>query len=436
MFFKEVKEPSPVKIIESFVKENYPTLKLTPKMFEQLSWLQTNSVNTSQSNVNSIPATVNIEVKRILSRYHSLELLKEGGTDAYTKFVQSQTDMVLSENNFNHLSTFIQQLSDNSSQCLMATCFITKSDNAIKLAYEQGAGDLPSDSEQFITHLVTYYPTVLPICSDLTQKTIDLLPYAFYKNSHARQMLDMEGGYNMISTLVNAIHEKKITEEQYNLWFARWVINIAGLDGHINTKGSIYLTEPVADCIWALKAELDQLWVNAQHNVIDNYLAFRQKQLGVNNIYIAYLGALMRQYSLATGKEIQDWFEDLDSNEQEKKLHVFNTQLNQTKITPTFKPPLLVNLLQLDCNVAEALTLFSEIESQTMALYINAIEKGDISETTPLSYRDIAFKEFLLPIKEYYFRYQQLPEFTLNSDGYLKVPQEALSEENLYKKVI
>ncbi|MBX9704029.1 MAG: hypothetical protein K2X39_07730, partial [Silvanigrellaceae bacterium] len=224
------------------------------------------------------------------------------------------------------------------------------------------------------------------------------------------------------------------TEEQYNLWLARWIINIAGLDGHVNHRGSIYLTEPVADCIWALKHELDQLWVNPNHQVIDNYLEFRKKQLEVSNVYIAYLGALMRQYSPIKGLEIQTWFESLSERERQEKIQVFKAQLEQTKITPTYKPTVLVNLLGLKCPVSDALTIFTEIEAQAIQLYTAAITKGLVSENTPLSYRNVAFKEFLSPIKDYYDRKNSVPELTINAGGYLMVTAEALQAGNIPKQ--
>ncbi len=437
MFFKEEKIAPSLEILQSFADTYYPTLIGHSKMLEQLSWLQNNTVITSQSNVNSKQDLVNIEVKRILSRLHSVKLLLEGGSLSYSAFVQSQTaDIVLSEDNFNRLSRFIQELTPTSQECLMATCFITKSDQAIMAVPEKQKSELPADSEQFITHMVTHFPKLFPICALLTEDAINLLPYAFYKNSHARQILDMEGGYNMVSSIANAIRVGEITYEQYNLWFARWIINIAGLDGHVNHNGSIYLTEPVANCIWALKLELDQLWLNQNHQVIDNYLAFREKQLEVDGIYIAYLGALMRQYSPKKGLEIQAWFESLSESEQREKILVFKTQLEQTRITPTFKPTVLVNLLQAGCPVRDALTIFTEVESQAMHLYTAAIAEGRISESTPLSYRNIAFKEFLSPIKDYYDRNHRLPELTISSSGYLIVTTDALQEENTCKNAV
>ncbi|HVT62334.1 MAG TPA: hypothetical protein VHD33_02455 [Legionellaceae bacterium] len=429
MFFKEEIFFHSSELVRSFASTHYPNLPLHPKMVEQLSWLQNNSVNTSQSNVNLPKTSINIEVKRALSRLNALTLLIEGGSLAHAAFVQSQLKDVLSEKNFNHLSHFIQELSLISRKCLMATCFITKSDQVINKVPEEKRNELPADSEQFITYIVTYFPKLYPICALLDHESIALLKYAFYKNAHARQILDMEGGYNMVSGMAEAIRLRTITYEQYNLWFARWIINVAGLDGHVNHQGSIYLTEPVANCIWALKLELDQLWINSNHQVIDNYLVFRKKQLEVNDIYTAYLGALMRQYQPKIGRDIMAWFENLSADERQKKIKMFQLQLTSTKVTPTFKPTVLVGLLELGCSISYALTIFTEIESQTMQIYMNAIANDRMSSSTPLSYRSLALKDCLIAIKDYYDRYHTLPEFTINSGGYLGVATGALEEK-------
>lgn len=432
LFFKEEAFPLSSEMVRSFARSHYPDLTLHPKMVEQLSWLQNNSVNTSQSNVSLQKTPINIEVKRTLSRLNSLTLLIEGGTSAYTAFALSQPiNNVLSEENFNRLSHFIQSLSLVARKSLMATCFITKSDQAIAEVPTDKRNELPADSEQFITHMVTYNPKLFPICALLDQESIDLLKYAFYKNTHARQMLDMEGGHNMVSDIAEAIRLRVITYEQYNLWFSRWIINVAGLEGHVNHRGSIYLTESVANCIWALKFELDQLWLNPNHQVIDNYLMFRKEQLEVNGIYVAYLGALMRQYHPTNGLEIMAWFENLSESEQQKKINVFQTQLTETKVTPTFMPTVLVNLLDLRCSISEALAIFTEIESQAMRVYLDAIANGLMSKNTPLSYRAVAYKENLIPIKDYYDKNHHLPEFTIDSGGYLSLVTDALQEKNV-----
>jgi hypothetical protein len=243
-------------------------------------------------------------------------------------------------------------------------------------------------------------------------------------------MLDMEGGYNMVSSIAEAIRTRHISFEQFNLWFARWIINITGLDGAVNPKGSVYLTEPVADCIFALKLELDQLWLNPQHQVLDHYLLFRAEQLNVNNRYVAYFGALMRQYTPSVGREIQTWFSSLPEHEQLERQAIFVRQLIETKVTPSFKPTVLLTLLDIGRTVADALTIFTQIESNAMQTYTAAVEAKQVSATTPLSFRKIAFKELLSPIVEYYDLHNKLPEFEMNSDGELIVTSSALQNRS------
>jgi hypothetical protein len=433
MFFESKidKTPSAQEIVQSFVDSHYPDLILHPKMMEQLLWLQDNSVNTSQSSVQSKKEEVNLEVKRILSRLYCLKLLENGNLTSYQSFIQAQApERVLCEADFTRLSHFIQVLSPASRQALMATCFITKSDQAVKVVPVAQKAELPADSEQFITHMVTHFADVFPICALLNEDERALLPYAFYKNAHARQILDMEGGQNMITSIAEGIRTRAITYEQFNLWFARWIINVAGLDGHINAKGSIYLTQPVADCIFALKLELDQLWGNPEHQVLNQYLTFRATQLNVTNPYVAYFGALMRQYTPSMGREIQAWFFGLSESAQLEHQSEFDKRLKQTKVTPSFKPTVLVNLLGLGCSVSDALTIFTQVESNATEKYLDAVGKGLIPDTTPLSFRNIAFKESLAPILDYYKTYGSLPVLEIDCGGYLSVTPEALQHQS------
>ena len=241
-------------------------------------------------------------------------------------------------------------------------------------------------------------------------------------------MLDMEGGSNMLLSIAAGISTRAISYEQYNLWFSRWILNIAGLDGHVNPHGSIYLTQPVADCIFALKLELDQLWVNPKHQVLEHYLLFRAAQLDVANHYIGYLGALMRRYTPDEGREIQAWFLSLSDIEKFENKATFERQLAQTKVTPSFKPTVLVNLMNLGCAVQEALTIYIQIESQAMQLYNNAINFGKLADTTPLSFRNIASEKSLRPILDFYQSQHRLPRFEMDRGGFMFVTPQALED--------
>jgi hypothetical protein len=416
--------PSADQIIKAYCETHYPTLILDADMMEQLLWLQSNSVITSQSDGLAKLDNVNIEVKRILTRLNCVHLLR-GGLDVdkdseqrWQQFVSLQAeDIKLTPKSFNRLSSFIGALSLADYQCLVASCFITKSDKAEESISGSLKSDAPVDSEQFISYLVDKCPEVLPICRQMDQPTRQLLSFAFYKNCHARHMLDMEGGQNMLFALKEGIANSSISQEKLNLWFARWIINIAGIDGHIKPAGSSFLTEPIAGCIFALKNELDQLLTNIDHPVLEHYLAYRASQLGVTNNYLAALGALMRKNTPEVGAQIQDWFNSLSNEEQQEKLNFFEQQLKSTKITPTFKPTVLLNLLGLNYSVVESVEIFSRIEIAALHAWTKAIDSEVLLGTIPLSFRLIAYRENLPTVIE--LIKQDSLHFDIKADGCL-----------------
>ncbi len=431
-WFINPQDSSSEQLVQSYAETHYPDLRLLPQMHAQMLWLQENSVTSSRSNVEAKIAPVNIEVRRSLSRLSCLNLLVIGGEASYQLFIQSQPeDKILSPAKFNEFSYCIQQLSPAELDCLKASCFITKSDRAIMIMAlaEQRNRPIPSDSEQFITYMVTHFPHILPISSLFSAEAIGLLTSAFCKNSHLRHMLHLEGGYNMVADLTELSRTRRLSYQQYHLWYARWIINIAGLDGHVNHQGSRYLTESVADNVLALKTELDQLWINPQYPVVDRYLASRARKLNLSSPYIAYLAVHMNEDNPENIREIQAWFAKLSPVQRQNKLQIFQSQLTKTKITPTFKPTVLATLRAVGCSISDTLTLFTEIETVAMQTYFSAVEEQHLSATTPLSFRDIAFKKELVPIKAYYDAHNKVPELHLDSSGYLTVTQHALQNE-------
>ena len=63
--------------IQTFIKKYYPDLSLHPQMLAQLSWLQGNSVTTSQANTQATTDDdVNPEIKRCLARLYCLKQLE------------------------------------------------------------------------------------------------------------------------------------------------------------------------------------------------------------------------------------------------------------------------------------------------------------------------------------------------------------------------
>ncbi len=382
-WFIDHRDSSSKQLIQSYAETHYPDLRLLPQMHAQMQWLQENSVTSSRANVEAIIAPVNIEVRRSLSRLNCLNFLVTGGSESYQRFIQAQPeDKVLSLAKLSELSSYIQQLSPAELNCLTASCFITKSDRAIIIMAlaEQRTTPIPADSEQFITYMISNFPHILPISSLFSAEVIALLTYAFCKNSHLRHMLHIEGGYNMIADLTEMIRTRHMSFQQYP--------------------------------------------------VVDRYLASRAEKLKVSSPYIAYLAVHMNENTPEKVREIQAWFVQLSPQQQLDKLQIFQTQLTKTKVTPTFKPTVLATLRALGCSISETLTLFTEIEKIAMQTYFSAIKKQRVSPTTPISFRDIAFKKELVPIKAYYDAHKKVPELHLDSSGYLTATQHALPNES------
>lgn len=405
-------------LLKAYCAMYYPDLVLTEVMHRQFYWLYNNSVNTSQSHpqVRHVSNDLNQEIKRVLARLQNLRLLQAGTATAYDQFVAAQpvgNTLILTQ--FQQWSQMIQELSLSVAveQCLVASCFITKSDEAIQAAKklpEQVSGD----SERFITDVVTQAPTLFPICEEFITEAQHLLQYVYLRNSHGRQMLDMEGGQALFDFLRQQIKESKITREQYELWFARWVLNISGLKGHVEPRGACYFTKGLAESLNDLKQTLDILWTDPEHNVYLTYLNLRKTKLGVSHLYLAQLGTMLRVHTPDKGAEIQAWFDSLSPSAQAERVDEFETRLLSLKMTPTYKPVVLDNLLGLECTIAEALTIFSQIESKAMRLYEQAIRDNQIKEDIPLCYREFAYADSLEHLIAYYDDTGEIPDFTLD----------------------
>ncbi len=403
-------------LVTDYQTLHFPGMTLSLEMHKQLYWLYNNSVNTSQSHpqVRHASDDLNQEIKRVLSRLHNLRLLQNGSVSAYHAFIAAQPESEqLQWVHFQTWSQLIKTQSPAATQCLIASCFMTKSDEAVRAAKRLSL-TVSMDSERFLTDIVTQSPTLFPVCKHLDEEAQQLLAFVFLKNSHARQMLDMEGTRALFDVLREKIKQGSITKEQYNLWFARWVLNICGLKGHVETRGACYFTNPLAESLEALKHTLDGLWDDADHDVYITYLTFRQNQLGVGNLYLAQLGAMLRKHTPDVGAEIQAWFDALPEVEGAKYLASFEKQLATLKVAPTYKPVVLDNLLGLGCSIAKALMLFSQIEFKAMQCFEQGVLEQRIAEDVPLCYREVAHSESLEHLIEYYDATNDMPDIDLD----------------------
>lgn len=107
-FFEKRQNMPTVNTILTYIDKTYPDLCLNDDAFEQLMWLQDNTVSTSQSHIQTTSESINIEIKRILSRLACFRYLEQGGQNAYTWFTQAQPEECqLTQEQFNQLSAII-----------------------------------------------------------------------------------------------------------------------------------------------------------------------------------------------------------------------------------------------------------------------------------------------------------------------------------------
>ena len=136
----------------------------------------------------------------------------------------------------------------------------------------------------------------------------------------------------------------------------------------------------------------------------------------------------MREYSPKFGQEIQAWFDELSKEQQAERLIAFHTQLHTTKVTPTYKPCVLVNLVSSGASISEALTLFSHIELSAMSAYNEGLKLGTIPINTPLNFRIIAFKESIELILSLYRSDKIVPEITMNEKAEISAQKSVAME--------
>lgn len=315
---------------------------------------------------------------------------------------------------------------------MKATCFITISDKAKALA-KQSAFLFSPDSEKFVTDVVSQCPQIYPLYTELESEAQQALPYAFLKDSHGRHMLYTEGGNNMFAELQTRIKNKALTKQQYELWFSRWVINIAGFRGHEEPAGSIYLTQNKANCIFALKQELDKLWQDPAYDVLKGYLTIRAEWLGVNNIFLAHVGSLMRLHNKAEGEELQKWFNGLSADVQKSHLEAFYQLRYSTIMTPTYEPAVLDNLKALGCTISEAITIHTQIKLAASRAYFLDIKDGKLANTIPLCFRSMALKDNLIPIIKYCQEKGSIPYILIDKNGDVRIAEEV--QQTLAKKM-
>lgn len=320
---------------------------LTDAERQQLNWLNGYQHHTYEMDAKVKTREQHVELPRAINRIRCLELLRQGDRAAYMEFVQAQTADCLSWQNFGKLAEFIKKLNPEQYLLLRKAIILT----AVSLT-PQARAQIPAVKILNNSRLDFNAAWVRATPADRN------LYLMFPPETNFRHMLYTEGGDQMFATLHKMIQLQYMRRAELDLWFAYWIINIAGFRGHIEQNGSVYLTNSVAIITLHLKSLIDNMLISPQYDVLAEYLEYRANLLGLQElpapqrITLAHLGSLMRLYTPQTGQRLYQAFLRLPSTTQAALIKFF-TQDIHTRPIITYAPALFANAFTLSHNNIE-----------------------------------------------------------------------------------
>lgn len=400
---------NPEKILRSYIKDNFGTsVTLTSQQITQLAWVMNHSRRTNDMDQKAIESQVHIEVLRALTRLYCMQLLKQGDKRAYDSFIIAQVNSkelsIISFHSFKQFSKYIQNLSAEDYELLQTATIlsaISLSDQAALLSQNFLIKQELNDNLDFLATTLRLDANMYPITKKYANDRAaakKLLYVLFPPQTNFRHMLYTEGGSSMFHYLRSMIQHQYINQDDLDLWYAYWIINIAGFRGHVSHAGSIYLTEDVARSMSSLKQQIDHMLYSPNYNPLVPYLEFRAQLLGLQNLpeeqrlLLAHLGSLMRMYSIQDGKILLDGFEKLNVNQQRTISRFFMHGLkNNTRQITTYVPALFGNTVTLlNGDKSKAIAVVLPIYSKAIMLYTEKIKNGELNPDLALNFNSFS----------------------------------------------
>lgn len=387
-------------------------LNISDAQTQQLTWIMGHKRRSYDMDAEVADPYMHIEVVRALTRLYCLQLLKSGTERDYLNFISAQLDAKVASpltfNSFKKLSKHIQKLDAVDHELLETATILSAvslSDQAFKLA--QGLVNLENSSNDNLAFLTTtvrvdddIYPLIRQIKAN-HQMTKKLLYILFPPQTNFRHMLYTEGGASMFKYLRTMIKHQYITADEMDLWYAHWVVNIAGFRGHVANSGSLYLTEPVFQAMDKLYSLTTEMLQTPNFNPLASYLEYRAEILGYSTLpqeerlFLAHLGAMLRLYNPSQGKDLYTGFYALPKRLRDDLQKDFLVTLNDYQgNTPTYFPALLGNtMLYVDNDIKLTLELILPIYSYSLQKYARLIDTGALSNGAALSFNQLSAKK-------------------------------------------
>jgi hypothetical protein len=356
-----------IKLIRSIASNDFPiSFKISEDQLTQLSWVLDHNNRSYDMDFAVNESEIHIEIHRALTRLYCAQLLRIGTVYAYNSFIaaQSETGILqpLQLSSFMLFSKHMQQLTKDDYELIEAATILTSvsmTKPAANLAQQNiNVGFKETDALDFISYTVRNSKNLYPITWNILDKNSNskrLFYVLFPPNTNFRHMLYTEGGIGMFNYLRAMITHGYITRNELDLWYAFWIVNIAGFRGHIQHNGSLYLTAPVADAMCELKHLVYEMLNNPTYDPLLPYLEYRAKSLGYEHLpreerlFFAHLACLMRIYSISDGQRLYASVTSLPLSSRSVVMQEFYNGLQDANhVYATHVPALFGNALYLE----------------------------------------------------------------------------------------
>ncbi len=289
---------------------HFNLLSLTKPEAEQLSWRFASldvspevALKAKEDKIFDPQDWQYMQLNRTMASLNSLRLLCQGDEGAYEQFVQAQPeDRKLSLDSFLQLARPLKLRTMNDEvgylylralKAATLVAMVTLTPQARKRADALlGEDQYPIDSVEFMAHVfkdIHVAKQVFPVIADLFNETdrpyhgllSGWLQSAFASKRHYRHMLYTECNGNGYVELFNKKQsgELDVSIDGFVFWRDYWTLNVAGFQGQINPKGSLYLDEVTYSNMRHLNDVLESL--------VDNDIAPNC----ADELYLSYLRA-------------------------------------------------------------------------------------------------------------------------------------------------
>jgi len=386
----------------------YPELYLLLSSYTTL-YLQGCNDNPSNSWSRMISGKQSVEFDKTVTSLLCLDLIFDGTEESYEFFISAQTisSIILSFQAFGQLNALARSIvkDDILSRELIETNVIIKDmGKAIDIREKAKQYDIINPDPHAFVH------EVLTKCGEIFPSFIRLnsIQQNIIKNTdvfHFGHISHIEGGIEMFDQFLSS--SLIVNTELFNFKIVTDILEIAGCNGHLNTRGSTVFNQKTFDIVWAVKNLLSTLQTSKDPiKALKEYIDLRGQWLGLianehffdqTTVTLTKIGCMMRLDTSTFGVILKDSFANLSSNYQTLVNEEFNPLVRRKEATPTYIPNFLVNFQSeklktttLENALATTIKLAVPFVAQVLHQYR---QSGNILDI--LSFNDIAHKIFV-----------------------------------------